>query len=107
MRNLVDYSSAANDDLDRLKAAAADPDEIERVVNQLELCLRWYEPRLDPFTTTSCGAVTGPGLLPAPHYTALSIETYPLRFYFKVDDSIQPYIMTVVRVEWVLALLPP
>jgi hypothetical protein len=107
VRNQVDYSIGAADQLSRLIAAAGDPDEVERAVDQLEVCLKWYDPRLDPDHTTNCGDVSGPGLLPAPHYTALMIEVFPLRFFFMIDDTVRPFIMTVVRVEWVLRLVDP
>ena len=102
MRNQVDYSVSGLDDLNRLLAAVADPDEVERVMAQIEQCLTWYDPRLDPTNTTNCGSVSGPGLLPAPLHTALRIEVAPPRVFFVVDDKIPPFIMTVVRVEWML-----
>jgi hypothetical protein len=107
VRNQVDFSIDAFDPLTRLIAAATDPDEVERAANQLELCLQWYDPRLDPDHTTNCGDVSGPGLLPAPHYTALLIEVFPLRFFFMIDDTTRPFIMKVVRVEWVLSVRNP
>lgn len=107
MRNRVDYTTDAYDQLTRLIAAATDPDEVERAVAQLELCLEWYDPRNDPRRTMNCGPVEGPGLLHAPHFTALRITVPPLHFYFEVDDRARPFIVTVVRVEWVLALADP
>ena len=107
MSNQVDYSIAGLADLNRLKAAAADPDEVELPAAQIESCLEWYDPRLDPDTTANCGPVAGAGLLSAPHHTARMIEVYPLRFFFEIDDTAQPYIMTVVRVEWVLRAVDP
>ena len=107
MRNQVDYTATAYDQLTRLIDAATDPDEVRRVSDQLDACLRWYDPRLDPDNTTNCGRVDGPGLLPAPHHTARRIEVVPLRFYFEVDDKVHPFIMTVVRVEWVFGLVNP
>jgi hypothetical protein len=104
---LVEYGTDAFDQLSRLIAAATDPDEVERVAAQLEACLQWYDPRLDPHNTTGCGPVDGPGLLPAPHYTAFVIEVRPLRFYFEVNDKARPFIMRVVKVEWVLAVTDP
>jgi hypothetical protein len=107
MKNLIDYSTEAYLQLSRLKAAATDPDEVERAVEQLELCLRWYDPRLDPYNTMNCGPLSGPGLLPPPHYTALMIKVPPLKLYFMVDDAVHPFMMTVVRVEWVLGVVDP
>lgn len=105
MRNRVDYSTDANDQLGRPIAAATDPDEVERAAAQLESCLVWYDPRLDPDHTTNCGDVSGPGLIPAPHYTALMIEVAPLRFFFMLDTVTHPFILTIVRVEWVLGVV--
>ena len=107
MRNQVDYSADAYDQLDRLIAAATDPDEVERVALQLNECLVWYDPRLDPDTTTDCGPVDGPGLLPAPHFTARRVTVPPLRFFFEVNDQARPFIMTVVRVDWELGIFNP
>jgi hypothetical protein len=104
MRNLVEYGVDAYDQLARLTAAATDPDEVERAAAQLEGCLEWYDPRLDPHNTTGCGPVDGPGLLPAPHYTALRLTVPPPRYFFEVDDRARPFIMRVVKVEWVLAV---
>jgi hypothetical protein len=107
MKNQLDFSTDALDQLNRLIAAASDPDDVERVADQLELCLRWYDPRNDPDHTMNCGSVAEPGLLPAPHYSALMIAVAPLRYYFMVDDSVRPFIMKVVRVEWMLAVADP
>jgi hypothetical protein len=74
MRNLVEYSIGGFDDLARLRVASLDPDEVDRAVDQLEICLIWYDPRTDPDHTMNCGKVFGPGLLPAPHFTARLIE---------------------------------
>ncbi|MBY0456572.1 MAG: hypothetical protein K2V38_04490 [Gemmataceae bacterium] len=87
MRNQVDYTISAFEQLNRLIAAATNPDEVERVAAQLEQCLVWYDARLDPDHTTNCGDVRGPGLLPFPHFTARSIEVAPLRFYFMTDRA--------------------
>jgi hypothetical protein len=107
MRNQVEFSTDANDHLTRLRSVATDPDEVDRVADQLELCLTWYDPRTDSDNTMNCGPVSGPGLLPAPHFTARMISVTPLRYYFEVDDTARPFIMTVVRIEWVLSLVDP
>lgn len=107
MRNQVDYGVAAADQLDRLIAAATDPDEVKRVADQIEQCLVWYDPRLDPDTTTNCGPVDGPGLLRVPNFTARRVVVPPLQFYFKVDDSVRPFIITIVQVDWLPTVVDP
>ncbi|MBX9626089.1 MAG: hypothetical protein K2X82_19990 [Gemmataceae bacterium] len=108
MKNHVDWSVGGCDDLDRLKAAVADPAEIDRLAAQAEDCLAWYDVRNDPDTTTNCGPVDlRTGQLRVPHHTARSVRVPPLRFYFTIDDRHHPYIITIVRVRWVLRVGRP
>jgi hypothetical protein len=107
MRNLVQLTSDAFDQLGQLEAAASDPDEVNQAADRIEECLRWYDPVSDPDLTDGCGPVDGPGLLPAPHYTARAITVPPLRAYFEVDDQARPFIMTIVRYQWTPSVFDP
>jgi hypothetical protein len=107
MRNQVDLTQDAFDQLHRLVVTASDPDPVNRAADQIEECLRWYDPVGDPDTTDRCGSVEGPGLLPAPHYTARAITVPPLRAYFEIDDRTRPFILTIVRIQWIPTLFDP